>query len=90
MGFFLFLKYSQQLFDHAKQLATGELKTSSKKAIQKIAEATCDFISDKITEKIPKISKNSQQNDSETVTNEYNKEIPKERYTSPEERLLMI
>ena len=33
-----------------------------------------------------KVSKNSQQNVSETVTNENNKEMPKERYISPEER----
>ena len=33
-----------------------------------------------------KVSKNSQQNNSETVTNEYDKEIPKERYISSEER----
>ena len=32
-----------------------------------------------------KISKNSQQNNSEAVTNEHHKEIPKERYISPEE-----
>ena len=31
-------------------------------------------------QKITKISKNSQQNNSETVTNENDKEIPKERY----------
>ena len=30
------------------------------------------------------MSKNSQQNNSETVTNENDKEIPKERYISPE------
>ena len=85
---------SRHYFDSQLQIwphwATGELKFSSKKVIQKIAEATGGFISDKIAKKITKISKNSQQNDSETVTNEYNKEILKERYTSPEERLLMI
>ena len=32
------------------------------------------------------MSKNSQQNISETVTNEHDKEIPKEIYVSPEER----
>ena len=37
---------------------------------------------DKITDK--KVSKNSQQNTSETVTNENEKEIPKEKYISPE------
>ena len=31
-------------------------------------------------QKITKVSKNSQQNSSETVTNENDKEIPKERY----------
>ena len=36
--------------------------------------------------KITGVSKKSQQNNSETVTNENNKEIPKERYISPEKR----
>ena len=40
----------------------------------------------KLLIKFSKISKNSQQNDLETVTNENDKEIPKERHTSPEER----
>ena len=34
-------KYNQKLFDHAKQSATDALKTSSKRVIQKTAEATC-------------------------------------------------
>ena len=37
-----------------------------------------------------KISKNPQQNNSETVTNEHDKEILKERYISPEERQEII
>ena len=41
-----------------------------------------------------KVSKNSQKNNSETVTNEnhkeISKEIPKERYMSPEERQKII
>ena len=41
-------------------------------------------------QKITKFSKNSQQNDSETVTNENDKEIPKERYISPVERQKII
>ena len=40
--------------------------------------------------KITKISKTSLQNNSETVTNEYDKEIAKERYISPEERQEII
>ena len=52
----------------------------------KTAEATGDLIGNKIANRIIKASKNSQQNISETVTNEHDKEIPKERYVSPEER----
>ena len=44
------------------------------------------MIGNKIAEKITKVSQNSQQNSSETVTNEHDKEIPKERYISPKER----
>ena len=33
-----------------------------------------------------RVSRKSQKNNSETVTNENHKEIPKERYLSPEER----
>ena len=61
-----------------------------KRAIQKIAEATSDFISNNVAERITKVSKNSQQNNSETLTNEHDKEILKERYVSPEERQEII
>ena len=37
-----------------------------------------------------KFLKNSQQNNSETVTNENDKEIPKQRYISSEERQKII
>ena len=40
----------------------------------------------KIANKITKVPKNSQENNSATVINEHDKEIPKERYISPEER----
>ena len=40
--------------------------------------------------KITEVSKNSQKNSSETVPNENDKEIPKERYTSPEEEQKII
>ena len=39
---------SQKLLDHAKQTATDVLKTTSKRLIQKTAEATCDLIGNKI------------------------------------------
>ena len=80
----------QKLLDHAKQSATDTLRTSSKRVIQKTTEATGDLIGNKIADKIMKVSKNLQQNNSETVTNEHDKEIPKERYISPEERQNII
>ena len=79
-------KYSLKLLDHAKKSATDALKTSSKRIIQKTAEATGDLICNKIANRITKVSKNLQQNNSETVTNEHDKEILKERYIPPEER----
>ena len=81
-------KYSQNRLDHAKKSATDTLKTTSKIVIQKTAESTGDLIGNKIDDAvakshdgtITKVSKNSQQNNSETVTNEHDKEIPKEKY----------
>ena len=75
-------KYSQRLLDYAKQSATDALETNSKRTIKIILEATGDLIANKIANEITKVSKNSQQINSETVTNEYDKEIPKERYVS--------
>ena len=48
------------------------------------------MIGNKIAEKTTKVSRNSQQNNSETITNEHDKEIPKERYISSEERQKII
>ena len=66
--------YSQKLFDHAKKSAMDALIKSSKRVIQKTAESTSDFITNKIADRITKVSKNSWQNHSETVTNEHNNE----------------
>ena len=44
----------------------------------------------KIADKITKRSRASPRNNSETVTNEHGKEIPKERSISPDRKLLMI
>ena len=41
-------------------------------------------------QKFKQVSKNLHQNNSENVTNENNKEIPKERYISPEGRQKII
>ena len=44
------------------------------------------MIGNKIANKITKVPKNSQQNISVKVTNEHDKEIPKEKHVSPDER----
>ena len=79
------LAMRQKLLDHSKKSETDAHKTSSKRVTQKTAEATGDLTGNKIANKITKISKNSK-----TVTNEHDKEIPKERYVSPEERQEII
>ena len=66
------------------------VKLLQKKVIQKTAEATGNMIGNKIANRITKVSKNLQQNDSESVSNEHDKEIRKGRYTSPEERQKII
>ena len=52
-------KYSQKLLDNAKRSATGLFKTSSKRVIQKTAEAASDLIGNKIADKITGASKTS-------------------------------
>ena len=65
-------KSSQKLLDHVKQSATNAFKTASKRVIQKkTAEAIGDLIGNKIANKITIVSKHLQQNNSETVTNEH-------------------
>ena len=84
------LAASEKLLDHVKQSARDEFKTASKREIQKTAEATGNLIGNKTTNKITRVLQNSQHNNSETVTNEQDKEIPKEKYVSPEERQEII
>ena len=83
-------KYCPKFLDHAKQSATDAFKTAPEKAIQKTAEATGDLICDKIACEIIKVSKNLQQNNSDTVTNENYIVIPKERHIYPDERQTII
>ena len=56
-----------------KLSATDALETASKIAVQKTAEASGDLIGNNIANRITKVSKNSQQNNSKTVTNEHDK-----------------
>ena len=52
MGKGLSNKYDQKLLDNAKKSTTGAIKTASKRAIRKPAEATGDLIGNKIDDKI--------------------------------------
>ena len=84
-------KYSQKLIDTAKKSTTDAIKTASKRAIQKTAEATGDLIGNKIAGKITNISKkpdkeilnNDKTDDTEIATN-------KKRHISPEERQQIV
>ena len=75
----------QKLLDYAKQSAIDKLKTTSKRVIQKATEATSDSNGNKTADRITKVSRGSRQNNSETLTNKHDKEIPKERYITLEE-----
>ena len=82
-------KYGQKLLDSAKISTTDTIKTVSKRAIQKTAEATGHLIGNKIADKITGISKKSSNNnndddDSAELTTH------KKRYISPEERQQII
>ena len=87
MGKNLRNKYGQKLLDTTKKSTTDAIKTASKRAIQKTAEATGDLIDNKIADKITTVSKKSakklQNNETEV---DAEKATPKKRYISPEER----
>ena len=88
-------KYNQNILHHARQSATDALKTDSKRAIQKTAEATGDLVGNKIVDKITKVLRFSSQNNSEAGRNEtenigLDREIPKKRYISPEQRRKIV
>ena len=51
-------KHSQKRPDNVKKSTTGAIKTASKRAIQKTAEATGDLIDNKIADKLTNHSEN--------------------------------
>ena len=81
-------KYGQKLLDSANKSTTDAIKTASKRAIQKTAEATGDLIGNRIADKTTSVSKRKftkeLHNNDET---EEDLEIgtPNKRYISPEE-----
>ena len=88
MGKSLSNKYGQKLLDSAKKSTTDAIKTVSKRAIQKTAEATGDLIGNKISGKITCVSKKSPKE--LHSQNKDKREIPKERHISPENRQQII
>ena len=67
-------KYSQKRLDDAKQSTRDPFETASKRAIQKTSEVTCDLTGNKIFNRVRKVLKKIQQDNSETVTNGHEKE----------------
>ena len=88
MGKRLSNKYGQKLLDSAKKSTTDAIKTASKRAIQKTAEATGDLISNKTADKITSVSKKSNNNDNNNDDAELT--THKKRYISPKERQQII
>ena len=95
MGKSLSNKYSQKRLDSAKKSTTDAIKTASKRAIQKTAEAT-DLIGNKIADKITSVSKKKSTTELHSKglhnNNDEDAEITshKKRYISPKERQQII
>ena len=79
-------KYGQKPLDNPKKSTTDAIKTASKQAIQKTAEATGDLIGNKIADKLTSVPKKKSKK--ELHNNDEDVEITthKKRYISPEER----
>ena len=88
MGKIVSNKYGQKLLDSVKTSTTDAIKTVSKIAIQKTAEATVDLIGKKIADKISVLKKPSNNNNSNNEDVEITDN--KKRYISPEERQQVI
>ena len=82
-------RYGKKLVDAAKKSATDAVKTASKRAIQKTAEATGDLIGNKTADKITSVLKKPSNNNND---DDDNVEITtnKKRYISPGERQQII
>ena len=83
-------KYDQKFLDSAKKSTTDAIKTASKRAIQKTAEATGHWIGDKSADKITTISKKLSNNNNNNNNDGVELTTHKKRYISPEERQQII
>ena len=82
-------KYGKKLVDTAKTSATDAIKTASKRAIQKTAEATDELDGNKIADKITSVSKKSTKK-LPTIDKDVELTTHKKRYISLEERQQII
>ena len=82
-------KYGKKLVDTAKKSATDAIKTVSKRALPKAAEATGDLVGNKIADKITSVSKKSTKK-LPTIDEDAELTTTKKRYISPEERQQII
>ena len=90
MGKSLSNKYGQKLLDSA---TTDSIKTTSKRAIQKAAEATGDLIGNKIADKKASLSKKTsakELHNNYEIKEDVEITTPKKRYLSPEQRQKII
>ena len=83
-------KCSHKLLDLVNKSAADALRNFLKRIIQKAAEATGDLSDNKIADKIAIVSRNSQQNNLETVTNEYDQEIARYIYLQEKDKKLLM
>ena len=90
MGKSLSSKYGQKLLDSAKKSTTDAIKTASKRAIQKTAEATGDLIGNETADKITSVSKKPSNNNDNNNNEDAEITAHKKRYISPGERLQII
>ena len=88
-------KYGKKLADAAKKSATDAIKTASKRAIQKTAEATSDLIGYKMADEITSVSKKKSNNNDDDDDDDNDDDVKltthKKRYISQKKgsKLLM-
>ena len=95
MGKNLSNKNGQKRLDSAQTSSKDAIKTTSKRVIQKTAEATSDLIGNKITDKVTSVSRglHSKKSSTELHSKELQNdetEAPEKRYISLEERQQII
>ena len=98
MGKILSNKYGEKLLNSAKQSTIDAIKTASKRAIHKTAEATGDLIRNKVADIIPSVSKKNsatelhskELHDNDEIKEDVEIDAPKKRCISPEERKQII